>query len=203
MSSNKWFSRFAAVAFVGLVLAGCANQKDPAAAAISGVESAINTASADAQKYVPDQLADVQAKFSALKGSFDKQDYKAVLKDAPAVLSAAQGLASAAAAKKEEILKALNGEWTDLTGSLPGLLDAVKSRVDVLSKSRKPPAGVDLAAAKSGLADAASLWDKAKAAFASSNLEEAVNSAKEVKAKAEAAAAALKLELTPAPAPAK
>ena len=119
------------------------------------------------------------------------------------VLSAANELASAAAAKKDEILKALNGEWTDLTGSLPGVLDAVKSRVDVLSKSRKPPAGVDLAAAKSGLADATSMWDKAKAAFASSNLEEAVNSAKEVKAKAEAAAAALKLELTPAPAPAK
>jgi hypothetical protein len=63
------------------------------------------------------------------------------------------------------------------------------------------PAGIDLAAAKSGLADATSLWSKAQAAFSAGNLEEAVSTAKDVKAKAEAAAAALKLDLSkPAPA---
>jgi hypothetical protein len=200
MSLQNRFSRFAALAFVGLVLAACANQKEPATAAISGIESAIDTASADASKYVPDQLADVQSKFGALKDSFNKQDYKAVLQGAPAVLSAAQGLASAAAAKKEEIIKALNGDWTTLAASLPNLVSAVKSRVDILSKSKKLPAGVDLTAAKSGLEEATSLWAKAQGAFSAGNLEEAVGTAKDVKAKAEAAAAALKLDLTPAPA---
>lgn len=203
MSLKNRFSQFAALAFVGLVLAACANQKEPAAAAISGIESAINAASADASKYVPDQLADVQSKFSALKDSFNKQDYKAVVAGAPAVLTAAQGLASAAAAKKEEIVKALTGDWNTLAASLPDLVSAVKSRVDILSKSKKVPAGIDLPAAKSGLEEATTLWQKAQGAFSSGNIEEAVNTAKEVKAKAEAAAAALKLNLTPAAAPAK
>lgn len=201
MSLRNRFSQFAVLAFVGLALAACANQKEPAQAAISSIDAAINTASAEASKYVPDQLSDVQSKFAALKDSFSKQDYKAVLAGAPAVLTAAQGLVTAAAAKKDEVMKALNGDWTTLAASLPNLVAAVKSRVDILSKSKKLPAGVDLAAAKSGLEEATSLWTKATGAFSSGNVEEAVNTAKEVKAKAEAAAAALKLDLT-APAPA-
>jgi hypothetical protein len=201
MSFRNRFAQYALVAFVGVVLAACANQKEPAQTAINGVDSAINTVSAEAAKYVPDQLADVKAKFDGLKASFDKQDYKAVLAGAPAVLSAAQGLAAAAGEKKDAIMKSLNGDWTGLAASLPGVVSAVQSRVDMLSKSKKVPAGIDLAAAKSGLADATSLWSKAQAAFSAGNLEEAVNTAKDVKAKAEAAAAALKLDLT-APAPA-
>ena len=60
---------------------------------------------------------------------------------------------------------------------------------------------IDLAAAKTNLADATTLWGKAQAAFSANNVEEAVNAAKEVKAKAEAAAAALKMKL-PGAAPA-
>jgi len=201
MSLRNRFAQYALVAFVGVMLAACANQKEPAATAISGIETAVNAASADASKYVPDQLADVKTKLADLKASFDKQDYKAVLAGAPAILSSAQGLVAAATAKKDEIMKALNGDWTGLAAAVPGLVAAVQSRVDVLSKSKKVPAGIDLAAAKSGLADATSLWSKAQAAFSAGNLEEAVSTAKDVKAKADAAAAALKLDLTkPAPA---
>ena len=100
MSLKNRFSQFAVLAFVGLALAACANQKEPAAAAISSIDAAINTAAPEASKYVPDQLADVQSKFAALKDSFSKQDYKAVLAGAPAVLSAAQGLVTAAAGEE-------------------------------------------------------------------------------------------------------
>lgn len=200
MSLQKRFGQFAAVAFVGLVLAACADQKGPAQAAINGIESAVSAATDEASKYVPDQLADVQSKLAALKDSFARKDYKSVIAGAPAVLSAAQGLAAAAAAKKDEILTALAGDWKGLSASLPGVMDAVKSRVDMLGKSRRLPSGVDLATAKSSLADATGSWDKAKAAFAANNLEEAVSTAKDVKAKLDAAAAALKLDLTKAPA---
>jgi len=185
-----------------LVLAACANQMEPAQAAIAGVDSAVTSAAGDAGKYAPEQLSAVQAKLADLKASFDKKDYQGVLSSAPAVLAEAQGLLATAALKKEEMMKALGTEWTGLAASLPQLVAAVKSRVDVLSKSHKPPAGVDLAAAKSGLADATTMWGKAQAAFSSGNVEDAVNAAKEVKAKAEAAAAALKLQL-PGAAPAK
>ena len=56
-------------------------------------------------------------------------------------------------------------------------------------------AGIDLDAAKAAESDAMSLWSKAQAAFAAGNLDEAVNTAKDVKAKIEATAASLKLNL--------
>lgn len=191
---------FLAVAAV-LLLGACANQMEPAQQAIAGIDSAVSAASADAGKYIPDQLASVQAKVADLKAAFDKKDYKAVLAGAPAILSEAQGLLGAAAMKKEEVVKAMSGEWTTLAASLPGLVSAVSSRVAVLSKSKHPPADVDLAAATSASADATSMWSKAQAAFSAGNVEEAVTAARDVKAKAEAAAAALKLKL-PGAAPA-
>ena len=68
--------------------------------------------------------------------------------------------------------------------------------MELLSKksSKKMAAGIDLAAAKSGLGDATSLWSKAQAAFASGNLDEAVRTAKDVKARIDALATSLKLD---------
>jgi hypothetical protein len=186
------------ISIAAIILAACAGQKEPAQKLISDIEATVAAASAEAAKYVPDQLADVQSKLGALKASFGKQDYAAVVTGGPAVLSAAQGLATAAAAKKDEILKALNDEWTNLAGSLPGEVTAIQNRIDLLSKksSKKMAAGIDLAAAKSALSDATSLWSKAQAAFAAGNMDEAVKTADAVKSKVDALATSLKLNLT-------
>jgi hypothetical protein len=154
---------------------------------------------------VPQQLADVQRQYADLKAAFDKQDYSGVVAAAPAVLGAAQTLATAAAAKKDEVLKALNDDWTGLAAVLPDEVAAIQGRIDLLAKkpNKKPASGVDLAAAKSTLSDATSLWSKATAAFAAGNLDEAVATAKAVKAKLDPLAAMLKVNLTaPASAPA-
>jgi hypothetical protein len=195
-------SRYSLISMAAVILAACAGQKEPAQKLIFEVESTVTAASTEAAKYVPDQLADVQSKLDGLKASFAKQDFAAVVTGAPAVLSAAQGLATAAAAKKDQILKALNDEWTVLAGSLPGDVTAIQNRIDLLSKksSKKLAAGIDLDAAKAGLTDATSLWSKAQAAFAAGTLEEAVNTAKTVKTKIDALAATLKVNL-PASAP--
>jgi hypothetical protein len=195
MMSAKSLTRFTWLAVAGLMLAACASQMEPAKQAIDGIESAVSAASADASKYIPEQLSGVQGKVAELKAAFDRKDYKAVIAGAPAVLTAAQGLAAAAAAKKDEVMKALSVDWTALSAELPRIVAAVKSRVDVMSKSRTPPAGVDLAAAKSALAEATEGWTKALAASASGNVEEAVNLAKMVRQQANAAAAAVKLTL--------
>jgi hypothetical protein len=189
--------RYTAITAAAIILAACAGQKQPAQKLIGDIEATVTAASAEAAKYVPDQLADVQTKLGALKASYGKQDYAAVVTGGPAVLTAAQGLATAAAAKKDEMLKALNDEWTGLSGSVPGAIVAIQSRIDLLSKksSKKMAAGIDLAAAKSGLTDATSLWSKAQAAFAAGNLDEAVSIAKDVKAKVDALARSLKLDL--------
>lgn len=198
-------ARYCLISMAAIILAACAGQKGPAQKLIGDIEVTVAAASAEAAKYVPDQLADVQSKLAALKASFAKQDYPAVLTAGPPVLSAAQGLATAAAAKKDEMLKSLNDEWTGLAALLPGQITAIQNRVDLLEKksSRKMAAGIDLAAAKSGLSDASSLWSKAQAAFASGNMDEAVKTARDVKSRVDALAGSLKLDVAaPTAAPA-
>jgi hypothetical protein len=184
------------IATAAIILAACAGQKEPAQKLLGNIEATVSAASSEAAKYVPDQLAEVQGRLDGLKASFDKQDYAAVVAGAPAVLSSAQDLATAAAAKKDEVLKALNDEWTGLAGSVPGEVTAIQGRIDLLGKksSKKLAAGIDLDAAKAGVGDAGALWSKAQAAFAAGNLDEAVSIAKDVKAKVTAVAASLKMD---------
>ena len=205
MQMTQRVSRYALISMAAIILAACAGQKEPARKLIGDIEATVTAASAEAAKYVPDQLADVQSKLGALKASFDKQDYAAVVTGAPDVLSAAQTLATAAAAKKDEILKALNDQWTALAASLPADVTAIQNRIDLLSRksSKKQAAGIDLDAAKAGAGDATSLWSKAQAAFAAGNMDEAVKTASDVKTRVDALAATLKMDpMAPAAAPA-
>jgi hypothetical protein len=197
MQMTQRVSRYALISMAAVLLAACAGQKGPAQKLIGDIEATVTAASAEAAKYVPDELVAVQSKLGALKASFDKQDYAAVVSGGPQVLSEAQNLATAAAAKKDEILKALNDQWTGLAGSLPADVAAVQNRIDILSKKpgKKLAAGIDLDAAKAGAGDATALWSKAQAAFAAGNLDEAVSTAKDVKVKIEALAASLKMNL--------
>jgi hypothetical protein len=119
-------------------------------------------------------------------------------------MSAAQSLAGAAAAKKDELMKALNEQWSGLAAVLPGSMTALQSRIDLLAKksSKQPAAGIDLDAARDSLSNAASLWSKAQAAFATGNLSEAVTTAKTVSSNLEGLANTLNMDLTaPAAAP--
>jgi hypothetical protein len=198
MKPRSLFTGFLSMAFAALLLAGCANQMEPARKAIADIEAAISAAGPDASQYVPDKLAAVSQQLADLKAKFDQKDYKGVIAAAPALLSEAQGLAGAAASAKEAAmaaaLEALNAEWTTLSGTLPAAVAAIESRVGILSKSKKLPANLDQAtfdSVKTGLADAKSLWDQATAAQASGNMEAAVAAARQVKEKADAALAAL------------
>lgn len=198
MQMSRRIGQFAFVSLALAMLAACAGQKVPAEKLLAEIQATVTAASDEAAKYVPDQLMDVQTKLGGLRAAFEKKDYAAVVSGAPAVLGAAQSLATAAAAKKDELLKALNDKWTALAGSVPGYLTAIQNRIDFLSKkaNKKAAAGIDLDAGKSGLSDAQSLWSKAQAAFAGGNMDEAVSTAQSVKAKVESVASALKLDLS-------
>ncbi len=194
----KRFAQYAAVVLSAVILAACTGQKVPAERLIAEIQSTVTAASAEAAKYIPDQLVDVQTKLSGLKESFDKKDYAAVVSGAPAVLGAAQSLATDAATKKDEVLKALNDKWTALAGSVPAYMTSIQNRIDFLGQkaNKKAAAGIDVDAAKSGLSESLSLWSKAQAAFAAGNMDEAVTTAQDVKKKTEEVAAVLKLDLS-------
>src|SRR5580704_16563317 len=170
MKNSSRIRQIGVVSLMILMLGACAGQKVPAERLLAEIQATVTAASTEAAKYIPDQLAAVQTQLVALQASFDKKDYAAVLTGAQAVRGAAQSLATDAATKKDEVLKALNDKWTALAGS-------------------------DVDGAKSALGDAMSLWSKAQAAFASGNMDEAVNTAQGVKSKVDAVAAALKLDL--------
>lgn len=196
MKSNQKITGFLTVCSVAILLVACANQMEPAKNALDNINTTLNSVSADAQKYVPDQFTQAQSKAAALTASFEKKDYAAVVAGAPAVLAEVNGLAGAAAAKKDEMAKALGNEWRSLAASVPQSLSAVQTRIDALSKTKHVPKDVDLGAAKSGLADATSAWGKAQEAFKSGNPADAVTAAKDAQGKLAPAAAAVKLNLT-------
>jgi hypothetical protein len=180
---------------VALALTACSTQKQPAQKLISETEAAVNAAAPAAAEYIPDQLAEVRSNLGTLKADFDKKNYKGVLDSGQPVLSAAQGLADAARAKKDLIARGFEDQWTVLSNSIPGNSSSIQSRIDFLSRkeNKKLAEGVDLVEARASLSDAEASWTKAQDAHSSGNLQPAVALAKTVQGKLTALAASMKL----------
>lgn len=175
-----------------VLLAACSQMK-PAQQALDDINNAVESVPADDKQYIPKQLADVERKLADLNALYEKKQYAAVLEGAPALLSEATGLPVAAAAEKDETMKAQAAQWNQFSISMPQMLTSLKTRVEGLSKRRRAPKGVDVAAVKAGLEDATLLWEKAQAASKVGNVEGAVAAAKEAMSKAKATESALKL----------
>ena len=119
MKSPRNNAKYLALYTAAILIVACTNQMEPAKNALDNINASLAAVSADAQKYVPDQFADAQSKVAAMAASYDKKDYPAVLASAPGVLHEVNGLASAAAAKKDELLRAVGNEWRGLEASVP------------------------------------------------------------------------------------
>ena len=179
---KRSFSLLAAIALVALA-SGCANQKAPAEAAIASAETAFGAVQAEAVQYVPDQAKGISDAIAAAKDALAKGDYQAALTNAQALPAKITDLTAAVTAKKAE----LTTTWTGLSAALPKAVEAIQSRIGMLSKSRKLPAGLDKAKfeeAKTGLATVTSTWTDATTAFGAGNLTDAIAKAETVKAKA-------------------
>ena len=102
-------------------------------------------------------------------------------------------LDAAVAAKKSELTK----EWSTLSASLPEVVDAIQSRVSVLSKAKRLPAGVSREAfdnARSGADEVAKTWAEAADALTKGNVGDAVQKARAVEARAREIMASLDME---------
>src|ERR1700692_791488 len=119
VKSTRTMAKYLALCSAAILFAACVNEMEPAKYALDNINATLSVVSADAQQYVPDQLASAQGKVAELTASYDKKDYAAVVKSAPAVLTEVNGLAGAVATKKDERLKAVGNEWRSLAASVP------------------------------------------------------------------------------------
>jgi predicted S18 family serine protease len=164
---------------------------------MNDIEATVNGSAAEAAKFVPDRLNDVQIKLDDLKTAYSAQDYKTVLDRGPALLAEAQGLTAAAAARKADMMKALNDQWSSLANTVPPEQTSIQRRIELLGerKNRKLAKGIDVEAAKSALDNASSQWSKAQGAFGNGNLDEAVAAGKDAQSRLETVATTLKIDL--------
>jgi hypothetical protein len=174
-------------AMMTVLVVGCANQKGPAEQALASAETALATVRDAAQKYVPDQLQAVDAQIASAKDALAKGDYKGVLAAAPGITAAISSLQDAAQAKEADAQAAMSkakDAWSSVSTDAPKMVDAIQSRVDILSKSHHLPANVSkeaLAGAKSGLDSLKSTWSDAQSAAASGDYATAMSKAQAVK----------------------
>jgi len=75
MKLKSAFTGFISLAMAAVLIAGCANQMEPAKKAITDIEAAVAAAGPDAAQFVPDQLQAVTTAISARKMKFDQKDY--------------------------------------------------------------------------------------------------------------------------------
>jgi hypothetical protein len=172
-----------ALALVCAATLACNSGKAPAEAAMKLAEEAVNGARAEAETLVPDDFKSLSDDLAAAKDQVAKGDYKAALASATSIQQKANDVLAKAKAKKEE----LTATWNSMSDSVPKMVDAIKSRVDILSQSKKLPAGMDatkLTAAKDGLATATTAWGEAQEAFKAGKWNDAIAKATSVKDKA-------------------
>lgn len=164
-----------------LVFAAC-SQKDPAREAIAAAEDALNAVYEDAQKYVPERYAEVKAELDAARSAYNEERYAEAIEAVKDVPAEAEALAREAAAVRERRLSEMNADWARLSGSLPGRLASIGSRLDELAAMRRLPRGIDkqlLDEARAAHASALTAWNEASAAFTAGDLETAVGKARD------------------------
>ena len=170
-----------------VLIAACANQRAPAEQAVRAAESALTDIRDMANHYAPDQLQAVDAQLNGVKDSLAKGDYKGVLAAMPALNTAISNLKDTATANQQQAEAAsakAKDAWGPLSSDVPKMVDAISSRVDILSKSHHLPKGVTkdtLAAAKSGLDSMKSEWSDASNAATSGDYTTAVTKGQAVK----------------------
>ena len=198
---NTWKYALALVCAASLA---CNSGKAPAEAAMKLAEEAVAGAQTEAASLVPDDMKSLSDDMAAAQAAMAKGDYKTALASAQSIQQKSNDVLAKAKAKKDE----LTAKWNEMSDSLPKMVDAIKSRVDILSQSKKLPAGMDaakLASAKDGLAAATTAWTEAQDAFKAGKWDDAIAKATSVKDKATEVMATLGMQAggAPAAAPAK
>jgi hypothetical protein len=162
-----------------LLAAGCS--KGPAEAALKAADEAIAKVAPDAEKFVPDQFKTLTDAAAAAKANFDKGDYAAALASAKDLPTKATEVATAAAAKKDELM----GQWNVLAKDMPILVADWQKKFDELAASKKLPKTATperIEELRGKLAEVNATWTKATDAFNAGDIKGALENGAGVKA---------------------
>jgi response regulator of citrate/malate metabolism len=97
-------------------------------------------------------------------------------------------------AEAEAALEAAKGKWAEASTDLPKMVGAIQSRLDILTKSKKLPKGLDKATLDQAVASFDAMkasWTEATNAATSGNFVDAMGKADAIKAKGAEVMAAL------------
>jgi hypothetical protein len=169
---------------------GCASEQGSAEQAIAAADSTLQTVAVDAQAYVPDLYSAAGAQVAAARADFEAGNYAEALAKAQEATADVGELGAAITVRKDEMTAA----WTAMSDSLPGMVEAIQTRVDELGKMRRLPAGVTkeaLDGAKAALEEMTGTWALAVEAYGNGNLADATSMGTSVKTKAAEVMAAL------------
>lgn len=174
----------AALAALGLGLAACASQKEPAEKALAAVEEKFKESAAEVQKYLPDRYAELETTVASLRDSLAQEDYGDVVKGAAAAQDSLKRAIADARVKRAQTLAAMDTEWTELTNTMPAMIAAMDKKIS--SQRGRPPEGMTRDAWKQTIAEydaARDAWSKAAAEMSRATFEQSVLAARDAKAK--------------------
>lgn len=188
--------RFAAIATLALsmALSACGSgDKGPAEAALAAAGKAVDAVRDDGMKYAGEQFTQLEGAFNTAKEQLAKGDFKAAIAGAGGLSAKAQEVAKAAADKKAQ----LSAAWGEFDTGIPKMVQGLKSRLDILSQSKKLPPGMDKAkldGLRATYDEAVAGFAKAKESAASGDFFKATEIGATIKAKLAEVAAALGLK---------
>ena len=158
--------------------------KAPAEAAMAAAGTAVESLQGEAARYAPEAVKAAQASYASAKELVAKQDYKGALTAAGDVTTKVKAALAAAAAKKDELVKAS----VEIAASVQKTLADLKAKVASLMSAKKLPAGMDkavLARANEGVAAIESGWQKLSEQVKSGDFTGAIAKGTELKTQAE------------------
>jgi hypothetical protein len=194
----------AALAALSLALLASACNKGPAEEAILAVGQELTAATPEIERYAPGELPALTGALQGARSELERGNYTAALKAAQGLPAQIHAALAKTAVQKGKLLAA----WNELSGSLPGQVQALTGKLSGLADAKALPRGMTpetLASAQTDLASVTGAWAEASAAFEGGDLPRALRTAQDVKAKADALAGLLGLAPAPAagPAPAR
>jgi hypothetical protein len=187
------------VVATGLVLAGCANQQEPATKALDAAQAALGAVRDEAAQFAPDQLKAVDEALERARGQLAAGKFSDVLTSSPMLTKQIADLTAASVegkARMEAAMAEAKDLWPALSADLPKMADALKARLDALGKMKVLPEGIDAANldfSRKSYEELASEWTAAQADFAAGHFTDAASKANSARRRATDLMARLKV----------